>query len=154
MGKNNLTARRTGQSTMDGNNFLGIRGAKHCAVHLADPRVTKDRRRRWTGFAAALTVTFTVCDAQQIGLSPSGPGISKNVFEVAVRTSRDEQKAPPQLGPLPTSNQAETSRLSVAATAACAPARTFGRENLAITFGLNELGGAPGSEQNTRGPPL
>jgi hypothetical protein len=69
-----------------------------------------DRKRRWTGFAVALTVTFTVCDAQQIGLSPSDSSFSSGKRTVAIRTVRPEQKAPPVLAPLRLVNTAFSSR--------------------------------------------
>ncbi len=80
--------------------FLGIRHAKGLSVHLANPRVTKERMRRWTGFAVALTVTFAVCDAQQIGLSPSDGSLLSLKTLTSLRMVRPEQKAPPVIAPL------------------------------------------------------
>jgi len=89
---------------------LGIRRAKALSVHLANPRAIKDRRRKWTGLAVALTVTFTVCDAQQIGLSPADGFLLPSNYLASSRMMRPEQKAPAVLAPLLISNQAYASR--------------------------------------------
>jgi hypothetical protein len=85
-------------------------------VHLANPRVTKERMRRWTGFAVALTVTIAVCDAQQIGLSPSDGSLLSLKTLTSLRMVRPEQKAPPVIAPLRFSNQAFASRKQAAGT--------------------------------------
>ena len=79
-------------------------------MHLANPRVTKERGRRWTGLAVALTVTFTVCDAQQIGLSPSVAFLPPDKNPALLRMMRPEQKAPLLLVPLRVSDQALVNR--------------------------------------------
>jgi hypothetical protein len=57
-----------------------------------------------------LTVTFTVCDAQQIGLSPA-VGILLGGQQVSVsRTVRSEQKATPVLAPFRAANEVFVSR--------------------------------------------
>jgi hypothetical protein len=116
--------------------------------------VTKDHRRRWTGFAVALTVTFTVWDAQQIGFStPVGSLLPiKNL--VALRMMRPEQKAPPVLASLRASIQTNSSRKQ-----ATGSPRTFDDSNcfryaLALPGDwLNDLCSQPKSGESTRGPP-
>jgi len=97
-------------------NLLGIRHALRQFVQLANPRVTKYLQRRWTGFVVALTVSFTVCDAQQIGLSPSGDLLLTTTLRPAFQMKRPEQKAPQDLGPLPLYNQAFASRVQLNGT--------------------------------------
>ena len=54
--------------------------------------------RRWTGFVLALTVTFTISDAQQFGFSPCGKShLALNV--PSFQTKRTEQKTPLALNP-------------------------------------------------------
>jgi hypothetical protein len=60
--------------------------------------------------AVALTVTFTVCDAQQIGLSPSGDLLLMTLRPVSFQTNRPVQKTPSDLGPLRLSNEGLASR--------------------------------------------
>ena len=79
-------------------------------MHLANPRATEDRRRRWTGLAVALTVTFTVCDAQQIGLSPSDGALFGGDHVVYSPSVRPEQKTTPVLAPFRIVNEALASR--------------------------------------------
>jgi hypothetical protein len=52
----------------------------------------------------AFTVTFTVCDAQQIGLSPSGDLLLTTQRLVSFQIKRPVQKTPSDLGPLRISN--------------------------------------------------
>lgn len=78
-------------------------------MQLANPKATKNRRRKWTGWAVALTVTFTVCDAQQIGLSPA-EGILFGQPSVTSRTVRPEQKATPVIAPFRVVNETPASR--------------------------------------------
>jgi len=78
-------------------------------VHLVIPKVTEERRRRWIGFAVALTVTLTVCDAQQVAL-PSGASLLSRVNIAALQTMLPEQKAPPAILNLSVFNQAYASR--------------------------------------------
>jgi hypothetical protein len=133
---------------------LGIRRAKALSVHLANPRVTNERRRRWTGLAVALTVTFTVCDAQQTGLSPSDDFLLPIKNLASSRMMRPEQKAPPILAPLRISNQAFASRKQ-----ASGPARSFDESKcfryalIAPACWLNTLCPQPNSGESTRGPP-
>jgi len=75
------------------------------SVHLDNHTVTTSRTRRWTGFVVALTVTFTVCDAQQFGLSASST-IAPFKLELTFETKRPEQKAPEIIGPMGIVNQA------------------------------------------------
>jgi len=84
---------------------LGIRRAEGLFVHLAHLRVTSGNRRRWTGLVVALTVTFTACDAQQIGLSSSCGLLSLNRLPF-FQTKRPEQKAPQALSPVQILNEA------------------------------------------------
>ena len=60
--------------------------------------------RRWTGLVVALTVTFTVCDAQQTGLSTSY-GASSCGKRLLFQTKRPEQKAPQALSPVQIFNE-------------------------------------------------
>ena len=77
--------------------MLGIRHAKGVSVHLAHPRVSKSCRRRWTGLVVALSVTLTVCDAQQVGLSPSYSFLLISQDLTPFQMKRTEQKAPQDL---------------------------------------------------------
>jgi hypothetical protein len=116
--------------------------------------VTKERRRKWTGLAVALTVTFTVCDAQQVGLSPSAIFLlaSKNYF--ALRMMRPEQKAPPILAPMRVSNQAFASRKQAAGIPRQFNGLHFFRYALiSQNCGLDALISQPNSAEKTRGPP-
>jgi hypothetical protein len=133
---------------------LGIRRAKALSVHLANPRVTKDRRRRWTGLAVALTVILAVCDAQQIGLSPSDGFLLPIQNLASLRMMRPEQKAPPILAPLRVSNQAFASRKQ----ASGAPrnfdgSKCFRYALISPGCYLNTLCPQPNSGESTRGPP-
>jgi hypothetical protein len=61
----------------------------------------------------ALSVTFTVCDAQQIGLSPSDGSSSFRANFASYQTKRPEQKAPQViLGPMLVSDESATTRLA------------------------------------------
>ena len=77
--------------------LLGIRHAEGQFVHLANPRLTKISRRRWTGLVAALSVTLTVCDAQQVGLSPSYRFLLFTQNLASFQIQPTEQKAPQAL---------------------------------------------------------
>jgi hypothetical protein len=102
----------------------------------------------------ALTVTFAVCDAQQMGLSPSG-GLSLPLKTLSfLRTARPEQKTPPTLTPLRISNESFASRKQISGTPLeFDPSKCF-RYALTSTDGWfkalcpqSNLGGT------TRGPP-
>jgi hypothetical protein len=133
---------------------LGIGDAKALSVHLANPRVTKERRRRWTGFAVALTVTFTVCDAQQIGLSPSG-GFLLPIKKLALLSPvRPEQKTPPILTPLRLCNEAFVSRKQLSGTpSAFDGSRGFRFALIPAESGFKPLCPQPNSGESSRGPP-
>jgi hypothetical protein len=102
----------------------------------------------------ALTVTFTVCNAQQIGLSPAD-GILFGGQRVSLsRTVRPEQKTTPVLAPFRAVNEAIASRKQliesprtfapgVSEIAMALPARTF------ALFSCRSKAG-----ETTRGPPL
>jgi hypothetical protein len=75
-------------------------------VHLAHPRDTEDRRRRWTRWTVALTATLTVCGAQQTGLSSSADTFfSAAACAVFAGSVRPEQKATPMLAPFRASTE-------------------------------------------------
>ena len=104
-------------------------------MHLADPRVTKSRRRRWTGLVVALSVTLTVCDAQQVGLSPSYRFLFMNQDLASFQMKRTEQKAPQAMGPWVAYIEAAASR---------GPATGFSRylhRNEAFQYALSPLSG-------------
>ena len=90
--------------------LLGIRHAEGQFVHLANPRVTRSYRRRWTGLVVALSVTLTVCDAQQVGLSPSYRFLLISPDLAAFQNKRPEQKAPQAMGTWRIFNQTLSSR--------------------------------------------
>jgi hypothetical protein len=123
-------------------------------VHWANLRVTKECRRKWTGLAVALTVTFTVCDARQIGLSPSG-GIPLPIQNGAsLQMMRPEQKAPPLFAPLRVSNQAFASRKQASGTLRHFDgAKCFQYGLISPACRLNTLCPQPNSGESTRGPP-
>jgi hypothetical protein len=61
----------------------------------------------------ALSVTFTVCDAQQIGLSPSDGSSSFSARLASYQTKRPEQKTPQViLGPMLVSDESAATRLA------------------------------------------
>ncbi len=102
----------------------------------------------------ALTVTFTVCDAQQIGLSPA-VGILLGGQRVSLsRTVRPEQKTTPVLAPFRAVNEPVASRKQ-----SLEAARTFApgvaEVSLALpvrSFALISCQSIAG--ETTRGPPL
>ena len=102
----------------------------------------------------ALTVTFAVCDAQQIGFSLSGDPSLPITNLAFLRTVRPEQKTPPVLTPLRVSNESFVSRKQVSG----AP-RAYGGSNgfqYALTAsddGFKALCPQPNSGETTRGPP-
>lgn len=124
-------------------------------MHLANLKLTPERRRRWTGFAVALTVTFTVCDAQQISLSPSAADLLSLASHVSVRTILPEQKAPPVLSPLRITLQTNASRKQ-----GSVPVRAFDGSKcfryslVAPPSWLNNLSSQAYSGKRTRDPPL
>jgi hypothetical protein len=101
-----------------------------------------------------LTVTFTVCDAQQISLSPSDGLLLLNPTLALLRTVRPEQKAPPVLAPLRLTYQTFANRKQVSSTS-----RTFDRSagfRYALVMPdawLKVLCPQPNSGESTRGPP-
>ena len=134
---------------------LGIGHAKALSVHLANPRVTKECWRRWTGFAVALTVTFTACDARQIGLSPSDPSFLPPIKSVAFfQIVRPEQKAPPVLAPMRISDQVLVSRKQASGAPRSFDGLKYFRYVLiSPSYWLNVLCPQPNSGESTRGPP-
>jgi hypothetical protein len=102
----------------------------------------------------ALTVTFTVCDAQQIGLSPSD-GLLLGGQQVAFsRTVRPEQKTTPVLAQFRAVNAALASRKQpVESVRTFAPSVSeFGLmlpSNAFASFSCQSKAG-----ETTRGPPL
>ena len=134
--------------------FLGIGDAKALSVHLANPRVTKERRRRWTGLAVALIVACTVCDAQQIGLSSSDGLLLRTQNLVSGRVTPTEQKAPPVLAPSRVSDQALAARLLFSgASRPFASQLCFRYALRSVSCALNTLSPQPNSGESTRGPP-
>jgi hypothetical protein len=115
--------------------------------------VTKECRRKWTGFAVALTVTFTVCDAQQIGLSPSD-GLALPYKIALMHSVRPEQKTPPTLTPLRVCSEAFVIRKQVSGTP-----RAYDRSNgyryafVSSDSWLKPLCPQPNSGETNRGPP-
>jgi hypothetical protein len=102
----------------------------------------------------ALTVTFTVCDAQQIGLSPSGSFLLPNKNPASWQMMRPEQKAPLVLVSLRVSNQALANRKQATATFRYYD-KSQGFRYALILPGcpLNTLCSQPNSGERTRGPP-
>jgi len=108
-------------------------------VHLANHRVTKNCRRRWTGLVVALSVTLTVCNAQQVGLSPSYRFLFMNQDLASFQMKRTEQKAPQAMGPWVAYSETASSR---------GPATGFSRYlhgNEAFQYALHPLAGCPDS---------
>jgi hypothetical protein len=104
--------------------------------------------------AVALTVTFTVCDAQQIGLSPSDGFLFPIRNLASLRMMRPEQKAPPILAPLRISNQSFATRKPPLGTPDCFDGSKCFRFALVSPDGwLNTLCSQPKSGESTRGPP-
>ena len=102
----------------------------------------------------ALTVTFTVCDAQQTALSPSD-GFSSPINNPASwRMARPEQKTPPVLAPMRISNQAFASRKQKPGTPRSFDGpKCFRYALIATGCRLNTLCPQPNSGESTRGPP-
>ena len=107
------------------------------------------------GFAVSLTVTFTVCDAQQIALSPSGAPLSPTENLATLRTVRPEQKTPPVLAPLRVSDQSLASRKQIVGTPRYFDSSKCYRYSLIpARCWLKSLSSQLNSGQTTRGPPL
>ena len=101
----------------------------------------------------ALTVTFTVCDAQQIGSSSSHFLSWAKVNFAAARTMLPEQKAPTLLAPLAISQQTfATRRAQESTTGEHSPSDCFGYALVAPTS-LACLSSQSNSYETTRGPP-
>ena len=102
----------------------------------------------------ALTVTFTVCDAQQVGLSPSGAFLLATHNLASLRTVRPEQKAPPTITPVRVCNEAFVIRKQVTGTP-----RAYDRSNgfsfafISSDSWLKPLRPQPNSGETNRGPP-
>ena len=123
-------------------------------MHLANPRATEDRRRRWTGLAVALTATFTVCGAQQIGLSPSDGNLLASQNAVFSRTVRPEQKTTLTLAPFRATGESVASRKPSTETARPFDARAP-QYGLALpSRALELLSSQSKAGETTRGPPL
>jgi hypothetical protein len=102
----------------------------------------------------ALTVTFTVCDAEQIGLSPSEGLCLPLQNLVILQAMLPEQKAPPFLAPWFISNQAYVSRKqAVGEPAGFDASKCFRYALISPSCWLNVLGSQPNSAESTRGPP-
>ncbi len=102
----------------------------------------------------ALTVTFTVCDAQQIGLSPSDGCLLSGTSVASMPMMRPEQKAPPILASLRISNQAFASRKQTSGTPRSFDgSRCFRYALISPECWLQTLCPQPNSGESTRGPP-
>jgi hypothetical protein len=101
----------------------------------------------------ALTVTFTVCDAQQIGLSPSETAFFNGPSPVLARSVRPEQKATPVLAAFrPLNDAAASRRPPVESTRAFPPGLSeIGPTDLAHFFASLSCQLTAG--ETTRGPP-
>jgi hypothetical protein len=102
----------------------------------------------------ALTVTFTVCDAQQIGLSPSAGVLWGDPGVALARSVRPEQKATPTLAPFRAPIEVFASRKQPSENG-----RSFGQGGFryvlkARSDGLRSLCFLSRLGQTTRGPPL
>ncbi len=102
----------------------------------------------------ALTVTFTVCDAQQISLSAS-EGLLSSVTSLALMHSvRPEQKAPPTLTPLRVCTESFVTRKLIAGTP-----QTYDHSNgfhyayISSDSWFKPLCPQPHSGETNRGPP-
>jgi len=102
----------------------------------------------------ALTVTFTVCDAQQIGLSPSGSLFSGGSHPTVSRTVRPEQKTTLTLAPFRATGESVASRKPSTETARPFDARAP-QYGLALPGrALELLSSQSKAGETTRGPPL
>jgi hypothetical protein len=102
----------------------------------------------------ALTVTFTVCDAQQIGLSSSGIALSAGRLTCSLPSTRPEQKSPPDLSPLRVSNQTFASRKQAPGEPKAASTPTFRYAIALPACPAAAPSPEPKSGEITRGPPL
>jgi hypothetical protein len=102
----------------------------------------------------ALTVTFTVCDAQQIGLSPSGGLLLPIQKLVLLRSVRPEQKTPPAMTPLRVCTEALVSRKQFSGTP-CSynDINRFRYALISADSWLQPLCPQPKSGETNRGPP-
>ena len=117
--------------------------------------MTHERRRKWTGLAVALTVTFTVCDAQQIGFLPSDGFLLPGKNLALLRMVRPEQKAPSLLAALSAGNQAFASRKQAAgAPGYFNAAKCFRYALITPACWLRVLGLRFNSCESPRAPPL
>jgi len=104
--------------------------------------------------AVALTVTFTVCDAQQIGLSPSDGSLLLKPTLALLRTVRPEQKTPPVLAPLRLTYQSFASRKQASNLPRALSRSTGFRYTLILADSwFKPLCPQPNSGETTRGPP-
>ena len=102
----------------------------------------------------ALTVTFTVCDAQQIGLSPSDGSSLAIKYLASWRTVRPVQKAPPILAPLRVTSQSFASRKQATGTPRYFDvSKCFRYALVSPACGLKGLSSQQKSGETTRGPP-
>ena len=133
---------------------LGIGHAKGLFVHSATLRPINIYRWLGVGFAMALSVTFTPCNARQARSLPSD-GYSSRVKNLAsVRITRPEQKTPAALSPLRNSDQAFISRKQVPVPPRYFDGpKCFGYAVILPGHRLKPLCPAPNSAESTRGPP-
>jgi len=102
----------------------------------------------------ALTVTLTVCDARQIGLSPSDGSSLPNKNLASLQMVRPEQKTPPVLAPMRVSNQVFASRRQAPGVPrSFDDSKCFRYALIAPGCCLNTLCPQPNSGESTRGPP-
>jgi hypothetical protein len=113
--------------------------------------------RKWTGLFVALTVTFAVCDAQQIGLSPScgllssmKAGFTRLVFQM----ERPEQKAPQGVEMVRVSTPTFAARSQMDATPTGFEFTDFPCSPLRPASGLDLHGLRLNSCESTRAPPM
>jgi hypothetical protein len=103
----------------------------------------------------ALTVTFTVCDAQQVGFSPSGSFVSPLKNLAFLRTVRPDQKTPPVLAPLTISTQTFVSRKQGSGTPRYFDgSKCFRYALISSSAWLLTLCSQSNTGGNTRGPPF
>ena len=99
----------------------------------------------------ALTVTCTVCAAQQTGLSPSATPLTDGWHTAIAGSVRPEQKTTPVLAPFRSSELLASRKQPVDAPRALGAGNEFGRVLPATEVHLLSCQSIAG--ENTRGPP-
>jgi hypothetical protein len=110
---------------------------------------------KWTGLIAAITVSLTICDGQQINLAPSGQKGFILAPSASLQKERNEQKAPSDFTFNRFTQDTPLSRSSCSGTACnLSPQKNFQYARHQVCPGVNPFGWQLNSFASSRGPPL